>query len=71
MQSVKRQLFEKLKGFYPDRDFVLGTISNAKTEENYQQIIDFIDKGEGVTVESIIALSLLLDDITEKPKTIK
>lgn len=71
MQSVKRQLFDKLKEFYPDRDFVLGVISNAQTEENYQRIIDFMDKGEGVTVDSILALSLLLDDITEKPKMVE
>lgn len=48
----------------------MGVICNAGTEENYQQIIDFMDKGDGVTVESILTLSLLLDDITEKPKLI-
>lgn len=64
--SVKRKLFEKLKEFYPDRDFVVGVISNVDTDENYQKIIDFIDKGEDVSVESIIALSVLLDDASEK-----
>ena len=71
MQSIKKKLFDKLKEFYPDRDFVLGVISNARTEENYQRIIDFIDNGDGVTVESILSLSLLLDDITEKPREIE
>ena len=64
--SVKRKLFEKLKEIYPDRDFVVGVISNVDTDENYQKIIDFIDKGEDVSVESIIALSILLDDASEK-----
>ena len=68
MESIKRKLFDKLRAFYPDKDFVLGVISNAGTDENYQQIIDFMDKGEGVSVDSIIALSLLLDDVTEKPR---
>lgn len=68
MDSTKRKLFDKLKDFYPDKDFVIGVISNVDTAENYQKIIDFIDKGEDVTVESIIALSVLLDDATEKPR---
>ena len=61
MESIKRKLFDKLKEFNPDRDFVLGVISNVDTDEHYQHIIDFIDKGEDVTVENIIALSILLD----------
>ena len=68
MKSIKRKLFDKLKEFYNDKDFVIGVISNVDTDENYQKIIDFIDEGEGVTVESIIALSVLLDDVTEKPR---
>jgi hypothetical protein len=68
MENIKRKLFDKLKDFYSDRDFVLGVISNVDTAENYQKLIDFIDKGEDVSVESIIALSLLLDDTTEKPR---
>ena len=67
-KSVKRELFDKLKKLYPDKEFVLGVISNVDTVENYQHIIDFIDKGENVTVESVLALSVLLDDMTEKPK---
>lgn len=66
MKSIKRQLFEKLREFYNDRDFVLGVMSNVDTDENYQKIIDFIDAGESVSVESIIALSVLLDDAAEK-----
>lgn len=69
MESTKRKLFERLKEIYPDKDFVIGVISNAGTNENYQKIIDFIDKGEDVSVESIIALSILLDDASEKPRT--
>lgn len=68
MKSIKRTLFDKLKEFHPDRDFVIGVISVAKTDENYQYIIDFMDKGEDVTVDNIIALSVLLDDVTEKPR---
>lgn len=66
MKSIKRQLFEKLRELYNDKDFVVGVISNAGTEENYRKIIDFIDAGESVSVESVIALSVLPDDAAEK-----
>lgn len=66
MKSIKRQLFEKLREFYNDRDFVLGVMSNVDTDENYQKIIDFIDAGESVSAESIITLSVLPDDAAEK-----
>ena len=67
MNDIKKLLFDKLKAFYPDKDFVGGVISIAGTPENYQKIIDFIDADEDVSVESIIALSVLLNDATEKP----
>lgn len=68
MNTVKRRLFDKLKNFYSDRDFVLGVISNVDTDENYQKILDYIDKGEDVSVESILTLSVLLDHETQKLK---
>ncbi len=61
MGSVKRHLFEKLREFHNDKDFVVGVMSNVDTDENYQRIIDFIDAGKDVSVESIIALSVLLN----------
>lgn len=69
MESTKRKLFDKLKAFHPDKDFVIGVMSNVDTDENYQAIIDFMDNEEDVSVESIIAMSVLLDDATEKPRT--
>ena len=68
MKNIKRELFEKLKKISNDKDFVVGVISNAGTYENYQELINFIDRGENVTVENLIALSILLDDSTEKQK---
>lgn len=61
MESTKRELFDKLRSFHNDKDFVLGVISNAEIEENFQRIIDFMDNNEeDVSVENIIALSLML-----------
>ena len=60
MENVKRKLFNKLKEFYPDRDFVIGVISNAKHAEDQQFIIDYIENEKDATVEDVILLSLYL-----------
>ncbi len=60
MADIKRQLFDKLKAFRPDKDFVIGVISNAKHDEDRQTILDFLDSEQNATVEDIILLSLHL-----------
>ena len=39
--SIKRKLFDVLKEFNPDKDFVGGVISYTKNDEDRQKIIDF------------------------------
>lgn len=67
-EQIYEELFNKLVEIEKNKDFVQGVLANAPHPEDQQAIIDFIDKGEGVTVESIITLSVLLDDEREKPK---
>lgn len=64
--SIKRKLFDILKEFSPDKDFVGGVISNTKNDEDRQNIIDFIQNGDDVTVEKIILLSLYLNQAKYK-----
>lgn len=65
--DVKRKLFNKLKEFHHDKDFVLGVMSNAKHKEDQQVIIDFIENEKDITVEDVILLSLHL--CIERTKT--
>lgn len=67
MSTIKRQLFDRLRAFYNDKDFVVGVISIAAAEENYQKILDFMDTEEDISAESIIALSVLLDHAVSAP----
>ena len=60
-KGIKFKLFNKLKEFQNDKDFVVGVISNTKHDEDMQSIIDYIDNGEDVTIENIILLSLHLN----------
>ena len=58
--NTKRILFDELKKFHPDKDFVGGVISNVKTVEEQQKVINYIRHGDDVTIENIILLSLHL-----------
>ena len=60
MENVKRSLFNKLKEFHPDKDFVVGVMSNAKHAEDQQSIIDFIENEKDATIEDVVLLSLHL-----------
>ena len=62
-KEIKRKLFDKLKAYYNDKDFVIGVMSNVTHDEDRQAIIDYIDNGEDVSVENIILLSLHLDNV--------
>lgn len=56
--KIKRQLFDTLKAYYPDKDFVGGVVSNTHTDTDRLAIIDYIENGEDVSVENIILMSL-------------
>lgn len=59
-KEMKRKLFDKLKAFYSDKDFVVGVMSNVKHDDDRQAVIDYMENGEDVSIESIILLSLHL-----------
>ena len=58
--SIKRKLFDVLKEFNPDKDFVGGVISYTKNDEDRQKIIDYIQKGDNVTAQNVIILSIYI-----------
>ena len=61
-KEMKRKLFDKLKAYYPDKDFVCGVISNVKNDIDRQALIDYIDYGDDVSVENIILYALDLNN---------
>ena len=58
-------LFNKLKTFYNNRDFVLGFMCNAPHNDDMKKIIEYMDKGQDVTIENLILLSLELGNNRE------
>lgn len=60
VSPTAKALFEKLRAFCNNRDFVLGVMCNAPHEDDMKTILEYIEKGEDVTIESLILLSLEL-----------
>lgn len=56
--KLKRELFDKLRNYHNDKDFVVGVMSNAKHNDDMKAIIEYMDNGDDVSVENIILLSL-------------
>ena len=64
--KIKSALIEKLKSVSTDNDFVVGVISNAKNDVDRRAIIEYIEKGENVSYEQILLLSVWLGQEREK-----
>ena len=60
-----------LREIYDNRDFVLGVLSNATHPDDRRTILEFIEKGEEVTTENLILLSVDLDIKRKKSEAAK
>ena len=60
VSKTQKALFEKLKAFYNNRDFILGVMCNAPHEDDMKTILEYMEKGNKVTCENLILLSLEL-----------
>lgn len=60
MTELQKKLRDKLKTVSKDKDFILGVLLDAETEEDQQVIIDYIDKGEDVNEQNVTLLSVFL-----------
>ena len=60
--TLQKELVKNLKTVSQDKDFILGAILYAETEEDQQTIIDYIDKGDDVNEQNVTLLSVFLDN---------
>ena len=60
VSPTAKALFEKLRAFYNNRDFVLGIMCNAPHEDDMKTILEYIEIGKNVTRENLILFSLEL-----------
>lgn len=64
--QIKNELVEKLKTISQDREFILSVINHAKHDDDRKEIIKYIDKGEDVSYEQLLLLSIWLCNQREK-----
>lgn len=55
--KYEKQLIKELKKIRDDRDFILGILSFAETEENFKKCLEFIEQGVDVTEPNLIMLA--------------
>ena len=60
LEGTSEKLFSALRSLYNNRDFVVGAMSYARSDEDRKKLLDYIENGEDVTVESILLLALHL-----------
>ena len=70
-KEVKETLRERLREIYDNKDFVLGVLSNASHSDDRRAILKYIEKGEEITTENLILLSVDLDIKREKREAAK
>ena len=70
-KEVKETLRESLREIYDNKDFVLGVLSNASHPDDRRAILKYIEKGEEITTENLILLSVDLDIKREKREAAK
>lgn len=56
--KLEQELFKMLKDFYNDKAFVIGIMNSIRTDAGRKEMIDFIHKGEGVTVMELTLMSI-------------
>lgn len=61
MTKIKLMLGEKLCQLCDDKDFVIGVMNSAVSDNDAQAILDYMQSGENVTAEDIILFALELD----------
>lgn len=56
--KLERELFKLLRDFYNDKAFVIGIMNSIRTDAGRKEMIEFIHKGEGVTVMELTLMSI-------------
>lgn len=58
LTEVEKELVEKLRAIWNDKEFVIGVLSHLKDDEERGELIEFIDSSDDVTSEAVTLLAL-------------
>lgn len=59
---IESQLSSRLKRIFDDKEFIMGMLVFAYDDEDRQFLIDYIDAGDDVNIETVSVLALNLCD---------
>ena len=62
ISEIEIEFASKLAEIWDDREFIIGMLSIVEHNDDMSRIIDFIDAGVDVDVETVIVLALDLAD---------
>lgn len=68
MTEKQIELRDKLKTISDDWNFVLSVMCKTETPEEQQMVIDYIDNGEDVSEQTILLLSIFIDNKKYHPE---
>lgn len=58
LTETEKELVEKLRAIWNDKEFVMGVLSHLKDDEEREEIIEFIGSNDDVVSEQITLLAL-------------
>lgn len=61
MSKITSEFIRLIRTIWDDDEFVLGMLTFADNDDDRQTIIDFINAGEDVDIETVSVLALELD----------
>jgi len=61
-ETKKDELVNKLLDIYDSKDFVIGVLTNAKTEENWDLVLRFIDTEKDIDSDRVSLFALALGE---------
>lgn len=62
VSTVEIELRKRLKALFDDWEFINGILVYARDERDRQTLLEFIDAGDDVSVETVTVLALELCD---------
>lgn len=66
LSKVTSALVERVRKIYDNEEFIIGIISSAYDERDRQKLIDFIDAGDDVSLETVAVLAMNLGDARDE-----
>ena len=68
LSETSLKLIERLEELWDDREFVIGIMSMAKTEEERAVVLDYIENGRDVSTDTVSVLAVHLSNQRKQKK---